>query len=70
MDYHLGNPADVQSVLKIAKKNKLLVLEDCATALGAKINKKHVGNFGNVGVFSFLSNKTYDNRRRWNGNFK
>ncbi len=51
--HHLGNPADVQSVLKIAKKNKLLVLEDCATALGAKINKKHVGNFGNVGVFSF-----------------
>ena len=43
----------MSEILKIAKKNKLLVLEDCATALGARINKKHVGNFGNAGVFSF-----------------
>ncbi len=51
--HHLGNPSDMVTINKIAKKCDLLVLEDCATALGAKINKKHVGNFGNVGVFSF-----------------
>ncbi len=51
--HHLGNPANMKVILKIAKKNDLLVLEDCATALGAKIDNKHVGNFGNVGVFSF-----------------
>jgi len=51
--HHLGNPSDMKEVIKIAKKNNLLVLEDCATALGARINNKHVGNFGNVGVFSF-----------------
>ncbi len=51
--HHLGNPSDVINILKIAKKFNLLVLEDCATALGARINKKHVGNFGNAGVFSF-----------------
>ncbi len=51
--HHLGNPANMKDILKIAKKNNLLVLEDCATALGAKINNKHVGNFGNAGVFSF-----------------
>lgn len=51
--HHLGNPSDMSEILKIAKKNKLLVLEDCATALGARINNKHVGNFGNAGVFSF-----------------
>ena len=51
--HHLGNPSDMNAILKIAKKNKLLVLEDCATALGARIKDKHVGNFGNVGVFSF-----------------
>tara|TARA_B100000900_G_scaffold416019_1_gene448520 strand:- start:3332 stop:4462 length:1131 start_codon:yes stop_codon:yes gene_type:complete len=51
--HHLGNPSDMVTINKIAKKYDLLVLEDCATALGAKINKKHVGNFGNVGVFSF-----------------
>ncbi len=51
--HHLGNPAEMGTIMKIARKHKLLVLEDCATALGAKINKTHVGNFGNVGVFSF-----------------
>ncbi len=51
--HHLGNPADMMAVNKIAKKYKLFVLEDCATALGAKIGKKHVGNFGDAGVFSF-----------------
>ncbi|MDA7604051.1 DegT/DnrJ/EryC1/StrS aminotransferase family protein [Candidatus Pelagibacter sp.] len=51
--HHLGNPSDMKEIVKIAKKNNLLVLEDCATALGARINNKHVGNFGNAGVFSF-----------------
>lgn len=51
--HHLGNPADMKKIIKIAKKYKLLVLEDCATALGAKIGDRHVGNFGNAGVFSF-----------------
>jgi perosamine synthetase len=51
--HHLGNPADMIKIKKISKKYKLLVLEDCATAVGAKIKKKHVGNFGNAGVFSF-----------------
>jgi perosamine synthetase len=51
--HHLGNPSNMNAIIKIAKKNNLLVLEDCATALGARINNKHVGNFGNAGVFSF-----------------
>ena len=32
-------------ILKLAKKYKLLVVEDCALALGAKIGKKHVGTW-------------------------
>tara|TARA_B110000977_G_scaffold201862_1_gene299474 strand:- start:5965 stop:7095 length:1131 start_codon:yes stop_codon:yes gene_type:complete len=51
--HHLGNPSDMNAVIKIAKNNNLLIIEDCATALGARIKNKHVGNFGNVGVFSF-----------------
>ena len=51
--HHLGNPSNMRVVIRIAKKNNLLILEDCATALGARINNKHVGNFGNAGVFSF-----------------
>ena len=51
--HHLGNPSDMNAIIKIAKNNNLLIIEDCATALGARIKNKHVGNFGNVGVFSF-----------------
>ena len=51
--HHLGNPADMNAIKRISKKYKLLILEDCATALGAKIGNKHVGNFGDAGVFSF-----------------
>ena len=40
-------------VMKIAKKYNLFVIEDCALALGAKINSKHVGLFGDAGIFSF-----------------
>ena len=51
--HFLGIPVKMQKILKIAKKNKLKVLEDCALALGAKIGDKHVGTFGDAGVFSF-----------------
>jgi dTDP-4-amino-4,6-dideoxygalactose transaminase len=43
----------MNKISKIAKKYNLLVIEDCALALGSTINNKHVGLFGDVGVFSF-----------------
>lgn len=51
--HFLGIPVDMEKILKIAKKYKLLVLEDCALAVGSKIKKKHVGLHGAAGVFSF-----------------
>ena len=51
--HFLGIPVDMFKINKIAKKHKLLVMEDCALALGSKIGKKHVGLFGDAGVFSF-----------------
>jgi dTDP-4-amino-4,6-dideoxygalactose transaminase len=44
-------------VLRIAKRYKLYVVEDCALALGAKIGRKHVGSFGDFGCFSFYPAK-------------
>ena len=52
-----GHPASMENILKIAKKYKLKVIEDCAQAHGAKINKVRVGSFGDCGCFSFYPTK-------------
>ena len=51
--HYLGIPVDMYKINKIAKKYNLFVVEDCALALGSTVNNKHVGLFGDVGVFSF-----------------
>ena len=51
--HYLGVPVDMSKLNKIAIKYNLRVLEDCAIAIGSTINGKHVGLFGDVGVFSF-----------------
>jgi perosamine synthetase len=53
-----GNTCNINKVLYLAKKYNLKVVEDCAEAFGTYYNKKHVGNFGDVGTFSFFGNKT------------
>lgn len=58
MPVHLyGHPCDMEPILEIAKKHQLYVVEDCAEALGARYKDKLVGTFGDVGCFSFFSNK-------------
>ncbi len=59
MPVHLyGQSADMDAIMKIAKKNNLLVIEDAAQGVGVRFNGKHVGTFGEIGVFSFYGNKT------------
>jgi len=52
-----GMPAKVDEVLKIAKKHDIFVLEDAASALGAKYKHQFCGTFGAVGAYSFNGNK-------------
>ncbi len=52
-----GQPCDMHSIMKIAKKNKLFVIEDCAEAHGAKFAGNPVGSIGDIGTFSFYGNK-------------
>ena len=53
----LGIPVDMKKINTIAKKNKLLVLEDCALSLGAKFDKNIQAFHGDAGVFSFYPAK-------------
>ena len=53
MVVHLaGNPADMRPILRLARKHKLAVIEDCAQSWLAGIRGKYVGTFGDVGCFS------------------
>ena len=52
-----GLPCDMEKILKITKKYKLKLIEDCAHAIESKYKKRHVGNFGDAGCFSFYSTK-------------
>ena len=59
MVVHLyGRPCNMKKILKIAKKRKLILLEDCAEAIGSTIGKKRVGSFSDISIFSFFGNKT------------
>src|SRR3989344_2483319 len=49
-----GNPANMPAIMRIAKKHKLLVLEDCCEAHGAMIGKKKVGSIGDLSTLSFF----------------
>jgi CDP-4-dehydro-6-deoxyglucose reductase, E1 len=49
----LGNPFDLKTVMDIAKRHNIYVVEDCCDALGAAYDGKLVGTFGDVGTVSF-----------------
>lgn len=58
MPVHLfGLPADMDSVLEIAAKHRLMVIEDSAQAIGARYRGKAVGTLGTFGCFSFFPSK-------------
>ncbi len=52
-----GYLADMDRIKRIARKHKLFIIEDSAHAIGASMNSKMAGTLGEVGCFSFFSNK-------------
>ncbi|PZT48047.1 erythromycin biosynthesis sensory transduction protein eryC1 [Helicobacter valdiviensis] len=52
-----GMPAPMNEILKLARKNNLKVIEDCAQAHGAEYRGDKVGTFGDIATFSFYPGK-------------
>jgi len=50
-------PNEMDNILKICKKYKLLVIEDAAEVLGISYNNRMCGSFGDISTFSFYANK-------------
>lgn len=53
----LGSAADMDSIVKIARKHSLAVIEDCAQSPGTIYKDKYVGTIGDLGIFSFQETK-------------
>jgi perosamine synthetase len=52
-----GRSCEMKEILEICNTYKIKLIEDCAHSLGTKYTKKHVGNFGVSGCFSFYPTK-------------
>lgn len=55
--HYAGYPCDMSAILSIAKQNELFVIEDAAHAVGSELNDRKLGVWGDIGCFSFFSNK-------------
>ena len=52
-----GQPADMDPILDVARRHRLVVVEDAAQAHGARYKGRRVGGLGDLGCFSFYPSK-------------
>lgn len=58
MPIHYGGlPCRIKELRKIAQEYNLLLIEDAAESLGASVDGRKVGSFGDAAMFSFCGNK-------------
>lgn len=57
IQHSYGQAANIKELLDIAKKHNLIIIEDCALALGAKYDDKYLGTFADASIFSFSRDK-------------
>lgn len=51
--HFVGIPVDMVRIMNIANRHGLKVVEDCALAVGSRIDGRHAGLFGHSGCYSF-----------------
>ncbi len=52
-----GRPADMAALTALASRHNLVVIEDACEAIGAQIDGRPIGSFGDAAVFAFYPNK-------------
>jgi dTDP-4-amino-4,6-dideoxygalactose transaminase len=57
--HYCGMPAEMDSIMKIARRHKIKVIEDCSHAHGALYKGKMVGTIGDASAFSLMSGKSF-----------
>lgn len=55
--HYSGYACDMPWIMAIARSHGLMVIEDAAHAAGAWLENRHLGTWGDIGCFSFFSNK-------------
>jgi len=55
--HYAGISVDLDKIVKIAKKNKLFLIEDAAQAILSKYKDRYLGTFGDLATFSFHETK-------------
>jgi 8-amino-3,8-dideoxy-alpha-D-manno-octulosonate transaminase len=53
-----GAPADIGAIMEVARRRKLVVIEDTAQACGGRFRGQRLGTFGSFGAFSLQYHKT------------
>ncbi len=52
-----GQPCLIREIAELAKKRNIRLMEDCAHALGVRVDGRSVGTFGDIGIYSFAEGK-------------
>ena len=55
--HYAGYACDMPAIMEIARRHDLAVIEDSAHAIGSELDGRRLGTWGQIGCFSFFSNK-------------
>jgi len=55
--HYQGGPANMDEIMRIARANKIIVVEDCAQAFGGEYRGRKLGTIGDIAITSFQANK-------------